>query len=308
MVEVDTAGLDVRPPRHLLPAGLRVLRPSQWPKNLLVLAAPVAAGRLVEPSVAWRTLLAVVAFVLVSGAVYIVNDLCDQEADRCHPRKRLRPIASGALSRPAALALLAPVALGGLLLGFATATALGAVLVAYVVCQAAYSFGLKHWPIIDLALVTAGFLLRAIAGGVAVGIPLSQWFLLVAGFGSLFIVAGKRYSEIVTLGADSGTRRSLVGYTPGFLTVIWVMAATLVVASYSLWAFEAFAHAVHWAGVPWAALSIAPFTLGILSYARVVESGRAGAPEEALSHDPVFLIMGALWLACTVVAIVTRAS
>ncbi|MDR0990852.1 MAG: decaprenyl-phosphate phosphoribosyltransferase, partial [Propionibacteriaceae bacterium] len=283
------------PPSHRLPAVIRVLRPPQWPKNLLVLAAPIAAGRLFEWSVAGPALAATIAFTLISAAIYVINDLRDAEADRNHPRKRFRPIAAGELSRPAALVVLGIVTVAGFGLALWIGWPLLTVLVIYVIFQLGYSFGLKNQPIIDLALITAGFLLRAIAGGVACGIPLSQWFLLVAGFGSLFIVAGKRYSEIVTVGAEAGTRRSLTSYTPGFLRATWVIAATLVVISYSLWAFDAFDPTSTWFGLPWAALSIAPFTLAILSYARVIESAQAGAPEEALVRDPVFLSMGAVW-------------
>jgi len=191
------------PPRHRLPAPVRLLRPLQWPKNLIVLAAPLAAGRLFEADVWWRAVLAALAFLLVSAAIYIVNDLRDQEEDRHHPVKRFRPIAAGEVAIPVAIALLVLLAAAGFGLGFWLATGLGVTLGLYGLFQLGYSFGLKHRPIVDLALITAGFLLRAIAGGVATGLPLSQWFLLVAGFGSLFIVAGKRYSELVTLGAEN---------------------------------------------------------------------------------------------------------
>jgi decaprenyl-phosphate phosphoribosyltransferase len=281
---------------------VKVTRPWQWPKNLLVLAAPVAAGRLLEPTVWWRAGLAMAAFTAVSGAVYIFNDLRDAAADRLHPTKRLRPIASGRLGLPAAVALMVVLA-AGLPLGWWLAPPLGWVLAAYLAVNLAYSLGLKHRPVIDLALVSSGFLLRAIAGGVSCDITLSQWFLLVAGFGSLFIVAGKRYSELVTVGSQAGTRPALAAYTPGFLRVVWVMAASLVIVSYSLWAFE---QGRPETGLPWDALSIAPFTVAILGYARLIESGRADAPERALARDPVFLAMATIWLACVLTAVATR--
>ena len=104
--------------------------------------------------------------------------------------------------------------------------------------QMLYSAFLKHLPVVDLAMVASGFLLRAIAGGVATGIPLSQWFLLVAAFGSFFMVAGKRYSEMKAIGGEAGTRRSLTRYSESYLRFAWMLAAVMVLISYSLWAFE----------------------------------------------------------------------
>ncbi|HEU5484316.1 MAG TPA: decaprenyl-phosphate phosphoribosyltransferase, partial [Microlunatus sp.] len=185
-----------RRPASRLPAPVRAMRPRQWVKNLLVVLAPLAAGRLFEPAVLGGVALAFVAFCLVSSAVYLLNDIRDVDEDRLHPRKRFRPIAAGELGVPVATALAAVLGVGGLTLGFWVDRGLGITLAVYVVIQVLYSTVLKHLPVIDLAVVSSGFLLRAIAGGVAVGVPLSQWFLLVASFGSLFMVAGKRYSEL----------------------------------------------------------------------------------------------------------------
>ena len=179
-----------------------------------------------------------VAFCLVSAAVYLVNDVRDVEEDRLHPRKRFRPIAAGELSPTAAIALAVVTAALGLTLGFLVAVPLGITLVVYLGLQILYSAFLKHLPVVDLAMVASGFLLRAIAGGVATGIPLSQWFLLVASFGSFFMVAGKRYSEMKALGAEAGTRRSLTRYSESYLRFAWMLAAVMVLISYSLWAFD----------------------------------------------------------------------
>ena len=279
------------------------MRPKQCVKNLLVFSAPLASGQLFRWEVLRPTLLALVAFALVSSAVYLLNDARDVDEDRQHPRKRHRPIAAGALSIPAAMVLCAATFAAGVALGFVTTPALGAVLVTYAVIQVGYTTVLKHQPIIDLAIVAFGFLLRAMAGGVASDIPLSQWFLLVASFGSLFMVAGKRYSEIVQLGAAAGTRASLASYTPAYLRFVWIFSAVLVVAFYSLWAFDQ-RHLSVW-GVPWTWVSIAPFTLAILSYAREVDAGQAGEPESAV-HDKVLLTLGALWLVTTGLAVFGR--
>lgn len=285
-----------RPPA--LPAPIRAMRPKQWVKNVLVFAAPLAAGQLAAPAVLARSAQAFVAFSLISAAVYLVNDVRDADSDRQHPTKRLRPIAAGELSPAAALALAAVCAAIALALGWFTAPALAVVLGVYALLQVGYSLFLKHQPIVDLAVVAAGFLLRAVAGGVASGLVLSQWFLLVASFGSLFMVAGKRYSEIVRLGPDAGTRASLERYTPTYLRFVWTLAAALVVLSYSLWAFDLRtpAGAGHLWGVPWAQVSIAPFTLAMLRYAYEIDRGEAGAPEDVVLSDRMIQVLGVLWI------------
>ena len=292
------ATTDAALPRHLLPAPVRAMRPKQWVKNVLVFAAPLAAGQLLAPSVLAASALAFVAFSLLSAAIYLVNDVHDVDSDRQHPTKRLRPIAAGELSRSGALLLAALCATAGLTLGFWTAPLLGAVLAVYGLLQVVYSLFLKHQPIVDLAIVAAGFLLRAVAGGVASGIQLSQWFLLVASFGSLFMVAGKRYSELVKLGSDAGTRASLERYTPTYLRFVWTLAAALVVMSYSLWAFDLRtpAGSGHLWGIPWAQVTIAPFALAMLRYAYEVDRGEAGAPEDVVLGDRMLQALGVLWL------------
>jgi decaprenyl-phosphate phosphoribosyltransferase len=305
---VSPEGLDRSPesPRRpsRVPAIIRALRPKQWVKNILVFAAPLASGRLLEWPVLRGTLLSLVAFILVSAFVYLVNDTRDLAEDRQHPTKQYRPIAAGEVSVPVALVLSVICLAAGLAIGFWTSSMLGVVLVVYAVLQFTYSLWFKHRPIVDLALVALGFLLRALAGGVASGIPFSQWFLLVASFGSLFMVAGKRYSELVQLGSEAGTRPSLAAYSPDYLRFVWAASATLVVTFYSLWAFDQRGQGF-WTA-PWPAISIAPFTLAILSYARDIDRGEAGEPENVVLHDPMLLILGLLWVASVVLAVVVR--
>ena len=283
------------PASKRLSAPIRAMRPRQWTQNVLVATAPLAAGQLLDPRVLAGVALAFVSFCLVSAAVYLLNDVRDVEEDRLHPRKRLRPIAAGELSPGFALGLAAVVGIAGLVLGFVTAMPLGITLVVYVGIQIVYSLWLKHLPVVDLAVVASGFLLRAIAGGVATDIPLSQWFLLVAAFGSFFMVAGKRYSEMKHLGADVGTRKSLTRYSESYLRFAWMLAAVMVLISYSLWAFETASHSPL-LGVPWTAVSIAPFTLGLLQYALEVDAGQADAPEEVVLSDHVLQGIGLVWL------------
>ena len=280
-----------------LPAALRAMRPKQWVKNVLVATAPLAGGRLLEPQVLIGVALAFIAFCLVSASVYLVNDVRDVEEDRLHPRKRFRPIAAGELKPSTALVLAGVTGLAGLALGFAVTIPLGITLVVYVAIQLLYSAFLKHLPVVDLAVVASGFLLRAIAGGVATGTLLSQWFLLVAAFGSFFMVAGKRYSEMKAIGGEAGTRRSLSRYSESYLRFTWMLAAVMVLISYSLWAFEtAEVDPRDLLGIPWRAISIAPFTLGLLQYALEVDTGNAGEPEDVVLHDHVLQGIGVIWI------------
>jgi decaprenyl-phosphate phosphoribosyltransferase len=289
---------EVVPRTSRIPAAVRAMRPKQWVKNVLVATAPLAAGRLLEAPVLAGVGLAFVAFCLVSAAVYLVNDVRDVEEDRLHPRKRFRPIAAGELRPTTALVLAAVTGVAGLVLAFAVTMPLGITLVVYVAIQMLYSTFLKHLPVVDLAVVASGFLLRAIAGGVATEILLSQWFLLVAAFGSFFMVAGKRYSEMKAIGGEAGTRRTLTRYSESYLRFTWMLAAVMVLISYSLWAFENRADGADPAllGVPWTAISIAPFTLGLLQYALEVDAGNAGEPEDVVLHDHVLQGIGVIWL------------
>jgi decaprenyl-phosphate phosphoribosyltransferase len=271
---------------------LRTMRPRQWAKNVLVIAAALAAGVLGRDNNVAIVVGTFVAFTLVASAVYLINDARDVEEDQRHPTKRLRPVAAGELSVRTAVTASVVAAVVGLGLGTAIDRELGVTLGVYVVLQVAYALWLKQQPVIDLAIVAAGFLLRAIAGGVAVDVPLSQWFLLVASFGSLFMVAGKRYSELLSLGTEGGTRRTLQEYSESYLRFVWSLAAAVTVTAYSLWAFEIYKGS----GVNWQAISIAPFVMGLLRYAVDIDRGVAGEPEEAVLRDRVLQLIALSWL------------
>ncbi|PFG15899.1 decaprenyl-phosphate phosphoribosyltransferase [Propionicimonas paludicola] len=299
MTSQDSA--NAAPKKSALPAWLRAMRPKQWVKNVLVLAAPLASGRLLEPGVLLASALAFVAFSLISASIYLINDVRDIEADRLHPKKQFRPIAAGEVSPRTAWILAAVTAVAAFAVGFWTTPMLGVTLAVYWVFQLAYSFFLKHQPIIDLAMVAAGFLLRAVAGGVASELPLSQWFLLVASFGSLFMVAGKRYSELKELGTEAGTRASLERYTKSYLREVWSISIAVVIMSYSLWAFEL--PGVQPLGVSWTAISIAPFTLALLRYAMKVDQGKAGEPEDVVMGDRTLQVLAVLWVIPVAIAV-----
>ncbi|MFD3515355.1 decaprenyl-phosphate phosphoribosyltransferase [Streptomyces sp. NPDC058657] len=284
-----------------MPLGLlRTARPRQWIKNSLVVAAPAAAGELFSRSAALQLALVFALFTAAASAVYLVNDALDAEADRAHPVKCRRPVAAGQVPVPVAHAtgaLLAVLTLSAAALLCNPLTA--ALLTAYLVLQLAYCLRLKHVLVVDLIVVATGFLMRATTGGVALGIPLSRWFLLTTGFGALFVVAAKRYSEAVQL-ADSprkGETRALLGqYTTGYLRFVWQLAAGAAVLGYCLWALESGPAAT--AGLlPWRELSTAAFVVGVLRYALYAERGTAGAPEDVLLHDRGLLLTGLVWAA-----------
>jgi decaprenyl-phosphate phosphoribosyltransferase len=272
------------------------LRPRQWTKNVLVAAVPLAAGELQEPDVLRATIVAFVAFCAVASATYLLNDVLDVESDRAHPVKRDRAVARGDVSRTQALVVAAILCVFGIALAVAfTRAALVWTLIGYAVVTIAYSSWLKHEPVLELALLASGFLLRAIAGGAATGIPVSQWFLIVAGFGSLFMAAGKRFSELVS--RDEGaaeTRRSLAHYTPGYLRFVWSLAATVSVLGYCLWAFEVGSNQT--GSTSWAAWSVLPFVLAVLRYGVDIDAGRAEAPEDVALRDRPLQVLALLWL------------
>ncbi|CRK60908.1 POSSIBLE CONSERVED INTEGRAL MEMBRANE PROTEIN [Alloactinosynnema sp. L-07] len=276
---------------------LRTARPRQWVKNVLVLAAPFAANRILDRDVLTDAAIAFVAFCLVSSAVYLVNDAVDVEADRAHPTKRNRPIAAGIVPVPVAYAVSAVLLVLSLGVGMLAGWPLVIVLSVYAAVQLGYCFGLKHQPVIDLCIVASGFLLRAIAGGVAASIPLSQWFLLVTAFGSLFMVSGKRYAEI-TLFEQTGAkiRASLSKYSSSYLRFVWATSAAIMITTYCLWAFEIRERSPH--NSIWAVISIVPFVIAVLRYAVDIDHGGAGEPEDIALKDRALQVLGASWVIC----------
>ncbi|MEV5598970.1 decaprenyl-phosphate phosphoribosyltransferase [Streptomyces sp. NPDC052496] len=283
-----------------LPLGLlRTARPRQWTKNVLVAAAPAAAGDLLLHRTLLQLPLLFLLFTAAASAVYLVNDARDAAADRAHPDKCRRPVAAGEVPVPVAytagglLAVLTPLT-AAVLCNPATA----ALLAAYLLMQLAYCVSLKNVLVVDLAVVTTGFLMRAMTGGPALGIPLSRWFLITAGFGALFMVAAKRYSEALRAAGeertDKGATRPLLReYSDGYLRFVWQLAAGGAVLAYCLWALESGGTTT---GVlPWRQLSMVPFTLAVLRYAVFADRGTAGAPEDVVLRDRPLAVIGVVW-------------
>jgi decaprenyl-phosphate phosphoribosyltransferase len=274
---------------------VREARPRQWAKNVLVAAAPGAAGVLTHRDALLDTLVAFVAFCLAASGTYFLNDSLDAEADRLHPKKRFRPIAAGVISVTTGKISAAILIAAGIGLGFATGSwQLPLVTAIYVMCTTSYSIWFKHVSVIDITLLASGFVLRAIAGAAATGVPISDWFFIVTAFGSLFIVAGKRHAEFEEIGEDrAGFRATLGEYSIAYLNYVLAVASGVTMVAYCLWAFEKTARL---GGVPWYELSIVPFVLAVLRYALVVENGGGGAPEEVVMRDRMLQGMILAWV------------
>jgi decaprenyl-phosphate phosphoribosyltransferase len=275
-------------------AVLRTARPKQWTKNVLVFAAPAAAGVLDDTTHLVETGIAFVAFCLAASGTYFFNDALDAHADRMHPTKQFRPVAAGHLGEGVAKVLAAVLVLAGIAVAVPIHDGeLAAVVAGYVALTLTYSAWLKHEPVVDLGAVAAGFVIRAIAGGIATGVEISDWFLIVAGGASLFMVTGKRYAEQIELGDASGAHRAtLTAYSRGYLSYVRALASAVTVMAYCLWAFENAARA---GGHAWFEISIVPFVLAILRYAHLIEQGRGGAPEDIVLVDRVIQVLGLLW-------------
>lgn len=275
---------------------IRQARPKQWVKNVLVLAAPGAAGVLDNGGPTGRTLVMVAAFCVGASGLYYWNDLLDVEADRGHPTKRYRPIASGIVSIGLGRVVGTALVLGSL--GIAAATLRWepvAILGVYLVSTMAYSSWLKHVAVIDLMIVASGFVLRAAGGATAADVPMSKWFVLCTVFGSLFIVTGKRYAELRELGDSApSSRRTLAEYSVGYLRMVLVVACAATVVSYCQWAFET--AELSGSDLPLYELSIVPMLTALLRYALVLEQGRGAAPEEVFLNDRVLQILGVAWV------------
>jgi decaprenyl-phosphate phosphoribosyltransferase len=292
-----------------LASGLaRLSRPRQWIKNLLVFVAPAAAGVVLHWPVLWRSVAAFAIFCVGASGTYFVNDAIDATADRNHPTKRYRPVASGVVPVRLAVSVGLGLMVAAALLGWWLAGwHLALVMAVYALVNVGYSLGLKNEPVLDLAAVSAGFVLRAVAGGVATGVVLSNWFLIVASFGSLLIVTGKRSGEKQLLAdheADDGAiRQTLSLYTPSFLRSVRTLSAAVTVTAYCLWAFER-ANQVHPGHDPlWFQLTIIPFTVALLHVIRLLDSGSGAAPEELALGDHRLQIYGVVWVALFAIGI-----
>lgn len=277
----------------------RACRPRQWLKNVLVFAAPAAAGVLTTPAGLLDAMVAFVAFCLAASGAYLLNDAADAEADRRHPRKRLRPIAAGIVPVRAARAagvlfILAAPAFAFLAGGWR----LPAVVAGYLVLTLSYTYWLKHEVVVDLVAVAGCHVIRAFAGAVAVGVPVTSWFLVVVSLGSLQVVVGKREAEMRNQGTN-GTRATLVTYTPSYLAHVRSMASGAMIVTYCLWALQIHADTLY-------GVSIVPFVLIVLRHNLLVDRGIGEEPEELALRDRPLQLYTALLVVLLVVGIYVR--
>ncbi|MGI8413440.1 MAG: decaprenyl-phosphate phosphoribosyltransferase [Solirubrobacteraceae bacterium] len=282
-----------RPRRGPVRAALVTIRPRQWLKNVLVVAAAGAAGALGHDDVPIRVLIAFLAFCLLASGAYAVNDVRDAAEDRHHPRKRHRPVAAGELRPGAALALAAGLVLAGLALCWFVRPLLAVVGAGYLALTLSYTVLWRHVVILDLVAIAGGFVLRAVAGGVAAPVTLSRWFVLVVTFTAILVAGGKRYAELRRSASVEGPRRRVLEpYTEQRLRLILAGSAACALFAYSVWAFELLAVD----GVPWRPLTIIPFAVCLLRYGALVRAGDGEAPEDLLLADRPLQVAGFAWL------------
>lgn len=286
------------------------LRPRQWPKNGIVFAALVFSADHAWDATAldtlwpllWRTTALALLWCAASSATYLLNDIQDREADRVHPRKALRPIASGAVSTRLALATAGVLVVVSVPLAVALDPLAGAILGAYLVAMAAYSFGLKSVAVLDVMLLGAGVIARAVAGAVVIDVTISPWLYVCSSFGSLFLGVSKRWAEHRQLGdSASEHRRALGRYSRENLEHMLVMSGAGALLSYALYSIES-------ENVPAngsMALTIPFVTFAMFRYLLLISGPRAtDAPDQVLFTDPQIIAAVAGFLAVAVVVLV----
>ncbi|MBI4532968.1 MAG: decaprenyl-phosphate phosphoribosyltransferase [Candidatus Melainabacteria bacterium] len=277
---------------------LQALRPRQWTKNLIAYAPLLFATKMHEGLLFLDATWCVLSFCLISGALYIFNDVLDAEADRAHPKKRLRPIASGKLDKNTASVFALVVVFIGLAISFLVRPTLTVVCLVYLALGLTYATVLKHHPILDVLAIAAGFVLRAFAGALAVRVPMSGWFLLCTSLAALFLALEKRRQELNLLGDNSTIhRKSLEGYSIELLDRMESIIVPSLLTSYAFYSFLS----IHG---QWMMLTV-PFVLyGVMRYQMLsVEHQITGTPEEVLLKDRPIQLTLILWLltaACVV--------
>jgi len=281
------------------------LRPGQWTKNLLVFAGLLFGRRLTEPVAVGRAGAAFAIFCLLSGVVYLINDVADRDIDRRHPLKARRPIASGALPMPAALTSALVLSVLGLAGAFALGLPFFGTSVAYLALLALYSVLLKHVVIIDVLTIAVGFVLRAVAGAVAVEVQISHWLLACTILLALFISLAKRRHELVLLATGAASHRPILGeYTPYLLDQMIAVVTSATLVTYVVYTVSP--ETALKFGTPWLGLTV-PFPLyGIFRYLYLVHQREGGgSPADLLLTDRPLLICVTLW-ALTVALLIYR--
>ncbi|PLR78262.1 decaprenyl-phosphate phosphoribosyltransferase [Bacillus sp. V3-13] len=276
---------------------LKQVRIKQWTKNLLVFAAILFSIEIATVEMVIRSLVGFLLFCFISGCVYILNDYADRHADREHPEKRHRPMASGALNPQVALFFGAFLFLISLFTAFYLNILFGIILIFYFIINVAYSFKLKHVVIVDIMVIAAGFVLRAIGGGVVIGVPFTPWFLLCTLLLALFLAISKRRHELYLLQNNMGAHRKVLEfYSPDLLNQFNSIVTTATIITYSLFTFTS-GRTIH---LMWTI----PFVIyGIFRYLYLIHmEDKGGKPEKVLVEDRHILITVILY-AITVVTV-----
>ena len=275
---------------------LALFRPKQWVKNSFVLAPLVFSGRATDMWAALSALAAAALFSLLASGIYCINDVFDREADRAHPRKRLRPVASGRIAEREALIVGAVFAVGATLAAAAMNLLFGLIALAYVGLNVAYTMGLKSVVLLDVFTIASFFLLRLLAGSVAISVTPSVWLLLCGGLLALYLGFTKRRHELVTLGDESGQHRAvLVDYSAEFLDQMAAVLLSVTVVSYIMYTLTSETAAA--IGSDALTYSVAFVLYGVFRYLYLVHRKGGGSPTETLLTDRHLLGVVALWLA-----------
>ena len=273
---------------------LKLLRPSQWIKNLLLLFPPFFAGRMLSPSFTGKVIPALLAFCLAASCSYIINDIIDVESDRNHEGKKKRSIASGDISVSKAISVATILFFSAIYISFLVSTNFLLYIIAYLLISLSYTFIFKEIVILDIFVISLGFLVRVLAGGEAFGVAVSNWLFMTVFMVSLFLATGKRIGEMVFLGDEAHThRKSLSSYSTNYLEgVLWFSASSALVM-YSLYTLEHRSRLFY-------TVPIAAF--GLLRYIYIAKEGK-GDPQEALLGDRQVMVVGIVWF--LVICIVT---
>lgn len=261
------------------------LRPRQWTKNLLVFAALIFSIRKSNMDMLLHSIVGFLLFSFVSSCVYILNDYVDREADRQHPEKRHRPMASGAIPHQGALLLGAVLLMGSLATAFLLSPSFGLLLAVYFALNVAYSFKLKHVVIVDVLIVASGFVLRAIGGGLVIGVALTPWFLICTLLLSIFLAISKRRHEVRALQRERGAHRKVLEfYSVELLNQLNSIVTTATIMSYALFTFTS-GHTIH---LMWTLLFV---IYGVFRYLYLIHmEDKGGRPEKVLFEDRHLLI------------------
>lgn len=306
-MELQTQNVNVQTSSHInrdsaLTMIFKSMRPKQWTKNLILFAGLIFSQKIMQEGFVLKTFFAFVIFCLLSGSVYLINDMVDVEKDRKHPKKRYRPLASGNLSIKTAVTATIFLTVFSLISAFELRTIFGAVSLAYFLLTLSYSFKLKNIVIIDVIVIALGFTLRAIAGAVVIAVNISPWLLVCTFLLALFLALTKRRHELILLDDKAQSHRKILDeYQPEMLDQMISVVTSSIVMAYSLYTFTA-GHSIYLMGT-------IPFVVyGIFRYQYLAHSTDiGGTPENALLKDPPMVINILLWvISCLVILYISK--